>query len=122
MSEENKEFDFEKLEVYQLALELLSLLFRIYKSLARDIKFMIGENHIRAGLSISNNIAEGSGKRHKNEKKRFYGISLDSARETISMLNVLKREGFIDDKIYNEMRHLARRITGKLVNLIGSVN
>ena len=115
------QFDFERLEVYQLALEFLSLLFKIYKPLPNDIKFTVEGNHIRAGLSISNNIAEGSGKRHKNEKKRFYGISLDSTREAISMLNVLKREGFISSEIYNEARELARRITGKLVNLIDSV-
>lgn len=114
-------FDFEKLEVYKLALEFLSKLFKVYRSLPQEIKYSIGQNLVRAGVSISNNLAEGSGKKFKKEKARFYGTSLDSTRECVSMLNVLKRERFIDEGLNYQLRPEARDITGKIANLIESI-
>jgi four helix bundle protein len=61
----------------------------------------VGTNLIRAGLSIANNLAEGNGKKSKKEKVRYFSVSLDSTRECISVLNVLKRQGLIKEDKYN---------------------
>jgi len=123
MDEKNEDFkfDFEKLEVYQLALEFLSELFKIYRRLPRDLQYSIGNNFIRAGLSISNNLAEGSGKKSKKEKARYYGTSLDSTRECISMINVLLREKLIDKETYLMLRQKGKRITSMITGLINSL-
>ena len=76
-------FDFEKLEVYQKSLVLIDKIFNIYKSLPKDFKISVGSNLVRAALSIANNLAEGNGKKSKREKNRYFGTSLDSARECI---------------------------------------
>ncbi|MBU4310420.1 four helix bundle protein [bacterium] len=119
--EEDFKFDFEKLEVYQLALEFLSELFKVYRRLLRDLQYSIGNNFIRAGLSISNNLAEGSGKKSKKEKARYYGTSLDSTRECISMINVLLREKLIDKETYLILRQKGKRITSMISGLINSL-
>lgn len=119
--EEDFKFDFEKLEVYQLALEFLSELFRVYRRLPKDLQYSIGNNFIRAGLSISNNLAEGSGKKSKKEKARYYGTSLDSTRECISMINVLLREKLIDKETYLMLRQKGKRITSMISGLINSL-
>ena len=67
MNEEDFKFEFEKLEVYQLALEFLDFIFEICKEIPTDLLFCLGDNLKRAGLSISNNIAEGSGKKSGTE-------------------------------------------------------
>ena len=113
-------FDFEKLTVYQLALELLDRIFEVCRSLPSDSRYAIGNQLIRAGLSISNNLAEGSGKRSKKEKVRYYGTSLDSSRECISMFNVLNRQQLVPPDVYVELRQRTRRITGMLHGLINS--
>ena len=119
--EDNFQFDFEKLEVYKLALEFLSKIFKIYKSLPKDLRYSLGNNLIRAGASISNNLAEGSGKKSKKHKLNYYNISLDSTRECISMNNVLLKEKLIEKEIYTQIRLEGRKITGMIVGLIKSL-
>ena len=105
---ENFRFDFERLKVYQLALDFIDEIFEIYKKLSREHKYSLGNNLIRAGLSVANNLAEGSGKISKKEKSRYYGISSDSTRECISVFNVLKRQKLIEDVKYIELRNSSR--------------
>ena len=114
-------FDFEKLHVYQLALEFLDGVFDVCRRLPKDMRYSVGDQFIRAGLSISNNLAEGTGKRSKKEKARYYGTALDSARECISMLNVLSRQRCLDQKEYQERRIMGRRLTGMLRGLIDAL-
>jgi len=61
-------FDFENLKVYQKALDFIDKIFEIYKNLDQEYKYSVGNNLIRAGLSIANNIAEGNGKRSKKKR------------------------------------------------------
>lgn len=117
---ENFKFDFEKLNVYQKSLNYIDKIFEVYKNLPRDVKYSVGNNLIRAVLSISNNIAEGNGKRSKKEKNRYFGISLDSTRESISVLIVLKRQNLINEDKYLELRKDGREITNMMYNLINS--
>ena len=84
----NFEFDFEKLIVYQKALNFIDKTFEIYQGLSQDHKISIGSNWIRAALSIANNIAEGNDKASDKERIRYFSISSDSTRECVSVLNV----------------------------------
>lgn len=80
-------FDFERLEVYQLAIKFAAEVINMVRELPPDLRFSLGNNFIRASISIVNNIAEGSGKKSKREKVLFYGYSLSSAREVRSCNN-----------------------------------
>jgi len=115
------EFDFEKLEVYQKSLGLIDDIFELYKSLPQDYKFSIGSNLMRAGLSVANNLAEGNGKRSKKEKNRYFGTSLDSARECLSVFNVLDRQKLIGAETYTKPRFTCREITSMIWGLINAV-
>lgn len=114
------EFDFEKLEVYKKSLNFISKIFIITRELPNEFKYSIGSNLVRAGLSISNNIAEGNGKKSTKEKVRYFSTSLDSTRECISVFNVLFQQKFLRDKIYKQVRLDAREITNMLYGLIKS--
>jgi len=114
------QFDFEKLNVYQKSLDFIDEIFKVYKKLLRKFKYSLGGNLIRAGLSIANNLAEGNGKRSKNEKNRYFGISLDSTRECVSVFNVFKRQKLISEDIYQKLRLDGREITNMLHGLIDS--
>ena len=111
-------FDFEKLIVYQKALEFIHEIIKIYKKLPPEFKYTIGSNMVRAGSSVANNIAEGSGKKSKKEKSHYYSISLDSTRECISVFNILLGEDLIDKKSYVNMRIRGKEITNMLYRLI----
>jgi four helix bundle protein len=114
------EFDFERLEIYQLALEFLDFIFEICKNIPKELQYCLGDNLKRAGISISNNIAEGSGKKSNKEKARYYGISLDSTRECINMFIILDRQRAISKENYLRARTCGKRLTSMLFKLIGS--
>lgn len=61
-------FDFENLNVYKKALKFIHDILEIYKKLPREFQYSIGDNLVRAGMSIANNLAEGSGKNLKKKK------------------------------------------------------
>jgi four helix bundle protein len=54
-------------------------------------KHYIKDQLERATLSIVLNLAEGSGKPTKAEKRRFYSIALGSVREAEALLRILKQ-------------------------------
>ncbi|MDO8749204.1 MAG: four helix bundle protein [Candidatus Omnitrophota bacterium] len=118
--EENLKFDFEKLEVYQLSLEFLDFIFEVCKNTSRDLQHCLGDNLKRAGVSISNNIAEGSGKKSGKEKARYYGTSLDSTRECVNMFTILDRQRAISKESYLKARTYGKRLTSMLFRLINS--
>jgi len=93
----------------------------VYRKLPKEFKYSIGSNLLRAGLSIANNLAEGSGKKLKKEKARYYGTSLDSARECVSFFNVLIRQSFLDKTTFKDLRSDSREITSMITGLINSL-
>ena len=122
MQDKSTEFDFEKLKVYQKSLDFIDKIFEICKSLPREYKYSLGDNLIRASLSIANNLAEGNGKKSSKEKQRYFGTSLDSARECISVFNVFERQKLITNGRFLEVRSDGREITGMIHNLISSLD
>ena len=110
-------FDFEKLDVYRLSLDFVHKVISIIKKLPSELRFTIGGNLIRASMSIPNNIAEGSGKRSKKEKARFYGYSV---RECIPSISVLFGEKEIPKAVMLDLRSDCVRIGSMLARLIQS--
>ncbi|MCX6348500.1 MAG: four helix bundle protein [Candidatus Aureabacteria bacterium] len=97
-------FDFEKLDVYQRALQFAAEIITIVKRLEPHLKFTIGSNLIRAAMSVANNIAEGSGKRSAGDKARYYGYSLASTRECVPSIAILFMEKQISIKERDSLR------------------
>jgi four helix bundle protein len=68
-----------------------------------------------AGLSLSNNIAEGSGSKHKQEFSQFLNIARRSLFEDASMLLVFERLGLLNsgetDELLTDCDVLSRKIT-----------
>ena len=110
------EFDFERLEVYQLALEFVDEIFTILKKASRDIQFSVSDQLRRASLSITNNIAEGSGKTSDKELNRFIDISLGSISELLAAVDVLRDNNFITntefDEIFKKLVSISNQLGG----------
>ena len=115
------QFDFERLDVYQKTLELVTAIFRMTKELPREYQYSLADQLRRAGLSILNNLAEGSGKLSKKEKAQFYRTSLNSARECIPMFSVLMRERQVSTETHRAVRQDVVHIANMLGKLIASL-
>ncbi len=114
------QFDFERLEVYQRALEFTNKVFSLTKGFHHTIQYSLGDQFRRAALSICNNIAEGSGKQTKNAKIQFYGYSMDSARECIPMISLSFKQKQIDQNNYDYFRGECKEICNMLGGLISA--
>ena len=89
------EFKFEKLEVWQLALDYLDLVYQIAGQLPKSEDYNLKAQIIRAATSISLNIAEGSTSQTDAEQGRFLGFAIRSTIETIGCLRLIERRKYV---------------------------
>jgi four helix bundle protein len=105
-------FDFEKLTVYLKAKEFNKKvnLFLSETSLDRTTNDQLR----RASFSIMLNIAEGSGRFTKPDKRNFYVISRGSVFECVAIFDFLKDLNLISnndfDKFYAELEELSKML------------
>ena len=112
-------FDFEKLNVYvkakALSKEIIALL--------RDVKSIdpyIRDQLKRASISSVINIAEGSGKFTKADKRKFYIISRGSVYECVSLLELIHEDRLIDDNLFDNFYKKHEELSKMLLGLINS--
>lgn len=113
-------FDFEKLLVYQKA---KSFNLEIYTSFYSDktIERIIANQLRRAALSIPLNIAEGTSRFSKADRKNFYVISRGSVFECVSIFDLLKQEGKMEEQQYVHLYEKADEISKMLYTMIKSL-
>lgn len=108
-------FRFEDLEIWQLARELAVNFHQLAARLDDKRFYRYAEQLRGAGLSLANNIAEGSGSSHAKEFKRYLNIARNSAFEDASMLMVFESMGLVQshevDSLLASCDHLSRKIT-----------
>ncbi len=80
---------FEKLIVWQKSLVLIESIYRICNVLPGNERNNIVDQIKRATLSISLNIAEGSGSENDKEFNRFLSIAKKSLFEVIAILKII---------------------------------
>jgi four helix bundle protein len=101
-------FRFEKLEVWQKALELADDVYAVTRSLTTQMR--------RATVSISSNIAEGSSRSSDADFARFIEIAYGSLMEVVSQSMIAHRESFMQEEplrsLYEKAEELARMLSG----------
>ena len=106
---------FEDPEIWNRAAELAVKFHRIADRLDTRRLYRYAEQLRAAGLSLSNNIAEGSGSTHKQEFIQFLNITRRSLFEDASMLLVFERLGLLEsgqvDELLWDCDEASRKIT-----------
>ena len=108
-------FNFEKLEVWQKAIEFANDVYRITKSFPADERFGLTNQMRRAAVSVSSNIAEGSARNSKNDYARFLEIATGSLFEVVSQSFVGKRQGFLSENDFQKL-YAAAEEQGKMLS------
>jgi four helix bundle protein len=108
-------FRFQDLEIWKEAIEIADTLFDIADSLEQKKLFRFAEQLRGAGMSMSNNIAEGSGSSSQKEFRQFLNIARRSTFENANILILLhKRELITKDSLetlLDKLDYLCRKIT-----------
>ena len=107
-------FKFEKLEVWQLALELANNIHLLTRNFPKEEMFSLTSQIKRAADSVSLNIAEGSTGQSDAEQLRFLGYAQRSALEVVGALHLSLKIDYISKEIFeihhNELTILVKRI------------
>ncbi len=95
-------FSFEKMTAWQKAIEWADGVFDVADRLPQKFQFSFGEQLRRACLSVSNNLAEGSGRLTPRGQRYFYDIAHGSIYEVVSILAILKRRGYVSTEEFSQ--------------------
>ncbi len=90
-------FKFEKLEVWQLALDYIDLIYEIANRLPQSEAYNLKSQITRAATSVALNIAEGSTSQTDAEQARFLGLAIRSLLETVACQHIINRRKFLQD-------------------------
>jgi four helix bundle protein len=93
-------FNFEKLDCYQVALQLNTLVPRLIPRGHRELRDQL----TRASLSILLNCAESTGRTSPADKARFFSIARGSAMECAAIIDVLLSSGIAGIGLCREAR------------------
>lgn len=113
-------FKFQTLLVWNKSIEYCDRMIEIADNLPKQYYYTFGSQLIRAGLSIPNNIAEGSGRKSKKESSNFYNISKGSTYETVNIMIVLVKRKLFSKEMFVERYYEAEEICKMLSGLMKS--
>jgi len=103
------------LEIWNESIEIGNILFDMADILEQKRMFRFAEQLRGSGMSMSNNIAEGSGSNSKLEFKQFLNIAKRSSYENANIVIVLNKRGIINEEKMNivleRLEILCRKIT-----------
>ena len=108
-------FRFQDLKIWQLAIQIADDLFDLADDLEHRKLFRFAEQVRGAAMSMSNNIAEGSGSSSNKEFKQFLNVARRSTFENANILILLHKRSLVTDESLDEfldrLDHLCRQIT-----------
>src|SRR5882672_8770079 len=117
-----EEFSFERLDVYKRSLEFVTKIRRYCEAKKGQLSYFTLDQLGRAALSIPLNLAEGSGRWHINEKKKFFWIARGSVYETVSVMKVIEMDGQIEKSEYDGLRNDLLDISMMITKLAKSMD
>ncbi len=112
-----KNYSFEKLIVWQKSRKLAVIIYKTTKEFPKEELFGIVSQIRRCCISISSNIAEGSGRQSSKEKARFTEISYSSSLELLNQLIISLDLEYISEENYLKIRTEIEEITFMLDSL-----
>lgn len=94
-------FKFEKLLIWQKAMNFAEEIFLSSKNFPKDETYNLTSQIRRASDSIALNISEGSIGQSNPEFRKFMGYSIRSLAETVTCLHKAKRRAYITETEFN---------------------
>ena len=113
-------FDHEGLDVYKVGRELNRELRSIIDDLPRGSSES-ADNLLRAGKSITRNIAEGCARGTADDRAHYFRISRGSGTEVGASLDELVDYDLVSEERVQKAKHLAWRVVSMLVKLIRAI-
>ena len=112
-------FDFEKLDVYKKAKIFNADIRKFIK--ATKLDNTTNDQLRRAAFSVVLNLAEGSGRFSKPDRRNFFIIARSSVFECVAILDILKDESIVEENtfhgFYDQAEELSKILFAMIKNL-----
>lgn len=108
------EFSFEKLKTWQKTRTLALTIYKITNVFPESEKFGFVSQMRRCSISISSNLAEGTGRHSYKDKARFTEIAYGSTLELLNQIIIAKDLEYIAKNEYESLRNEITEITAML--------
>lgn len=108
-------YKFESLEVWELSLEYIDMIYRIAAQLPETERYNLTSQVIRAGTSITLNIAEGSTGQSDKEQGRFLGMAIRSLLESVACVKLIERRNYVSKEDAKALYAFSEKLFAKLM-------
>lgn len=113
--------DHRKLRAFELADELVLLVYKFTRSFPADEKFGLTSQLRRAAVSVPSNIVEGSARQTSVEYARFIEIAYASSREVEYQITLAHRLGFLAPDDFRQLNEKSVETCKVLNGLLRSI-
>lgn len=118
----DKVFSFEKLKVYEVARELVKDIYLLQNEFPKEERYALGDQVRRAAVSITANLAEGSGRQSIKEKIHFIEIAFGSMTEVFCELQIASDLNYVKVEKLEALRPQFAEVAKMLSGLRTSLN
>ena len=112
---------FEKLQVWQKAMELVTKMYEETKDFPEKESYGLTSQIRRAAVSIPANVAEGKGRYHDKERIQYFHMARGSAYELITLVRVSQNLKYLNPSKAEELTKTCGEISAMLNALIQSI-
>ena len=113
----SRAFRFERIEAWQLARAFNKSVYRATRGFPKDEMFALTSQIRRASVSVSSNIAEGSGRNSDADFAHFLEIAYGSLMEVVSQLFIALDEGYLTESQFEALADEADVLASKIAAL-----
>ncbi len=107
-------FRFENLDIWKSAILFSKRIYVIVEKFPKIEMFALSDQLRRAVVSISANIAEGSGSDSVKDFKNYLNIATKSTFEVVSLLAVAQRNEYISNRDFEELYGIAEVLVRRI--------
>ncbi len=102
------------LDVWKFGMDLVVSIYKYTENFPEKEKFGLTSQIRRSSISIPSNIAEGAGRSSRQDYVRFLYISLGSASELETQIEIAKSLGYIDNNkdLQNKLNSIRKLLIG----------
>ena len=116
---------YKELIVWQKAMTLVDWVYEAMRAFPKDERFRLCDQLARAVVSIPSNIAEGCGRGSRQDYAHFLTIARGSLFETMTQLEIARRQGYLNDlsdaeALSGEIRRMLNSLIAKLTRPVSA--
>jgi four helix bundle protein len=112
---------FRDLTVWQKSVELALALYKLTQRFPREEMYGLTSQLRRAGVSVASNIAEGFGRRSRQDYRSFLCMARGSILEIQTQLVIARELGYADASCIREAERMAEAVSRMLWSLIEKI-